>query len=85
MSDTVVQPLRLKVASAAKMCDVTPGQIRHLIKAGILTAIWPDGNGGGKKPYLIPAEVRAYATHGLAGVVRYREQQARKSRKESSK
>jgi len=55
-----------------------PDAVRILAKAGTLTPIFPAGKGRGKKMYLIPGEVEAYATGGLEGVVAYRKRLAKR-------
>ena len=81
MSDTGVKPLRLRVPTVAKLLDVTPNMVNHLIKSGTLTAVYPTGKGNGKKPYLNPGEVEAYALSGVEGVVDYRRKQAKRKSK----
>lgn len=75
-----VQPLRHSIRMAAKLLGMGPDAVRILAKAGTLTPIFPAGKGRGKKMYLIPAEVEAYATGGLEGVVEYRKSLAKKGK-----
>lgn len=81
MTDVPVKTLRYPIKTAAKVLGVTPDAVRTLAKAGTLTPIYPAGTGKGKKIYLHPAEVEAYATGGLAGVVKYREKLAKRKPK----
>jgi excisionase family DNA binding protein len=73
-----VKPLRYSVSTAAKLLDVTGQAVRELVRSGVLTGIEAKAHARGRKVYLDPAEVEAYARGGLAGVVAYREKQSRK-------
>ncbi len=73
-----VKPLRLSMATAAKMLGLTSEGVRGLVEAGIFRPLTPNGRGRGKRMYLIPGEVEAYATGGLEGVVNYRKKQRSK-------
>jgi hypothetical protein len=78
MAAKTLQPMRYSMRTAAEVLNVSPHQVRVLAKSGVLTPIYPAGQGRGKKTYVLPGEVQAYARGGLAGVVAYREKQARK-------
>jgi hypothetical protein len=69
---------RLSVRSVADKLDVTPSYVRTLARAGALTPIYPGGQGRGKKLYLITAEVDAYMTGGIEGVIAYRKRAKKK-------
>ncbi len=72
MAAETIQPLRYSVRTAARLLGMGPDAVRVLAKAGTLTPLYPAGRGRGKKVYLLPDEVHAYATGGLEGVVAYR-------------
>lgn len=78
MADTGYKPLRIKVASAAKLLDLKLEAVRDLIHDGTFTAIAPNGRGRGRRLYLIPAEVEAYATGGREAVEKLRAKRGRK-------
>jgi hypothetical protein len=78
VADTGYKPLRIKVASAAKLLDLKLEAVRDLIHDGTFTAIAPNGRGRGKRLYLVPAEVEAYATGGRAAVEKVRAKRGRK-------
>jgi len=59
---------------------MTPNAVRQLAAARVLTAIYPAGTGKGKKIYLNPDEVDAYAAGGVEGAVMYRKKQAKKKK-----
>ena len=53
--------------------------VRKLITRGVFTAIRPNGKGIGKRIYVLPEEVAAYAIGGAKGVEEYREERRRKA------
>lgn len=65
-------PLRLSVTSAGEILDLAPTAVRDLIHNGTFTVLAPNGRGRGKRLYLLPDEVRAYATGGREAVEKLR-------------
>lgn len=76
-----IQPLRLSMKTAAVKLGLTSEGVRGLVQAGVLNPLTPNGRGRGKRMYLLPAEVEAYALGGLEGVVEYRKNLKRKAGK----
>lgn len=71
------QPLRISVTSAGELLDLTPHRIRELLDDGTFTALAPNGRGRGKRLYLLPAEVEAFAVGGRAAVEKLRAKKAK--------
>jgi hypothetical protein len=68
------------VKTAAALLDVNPQTVRDLVRAGVLTGIEATPHATGKKVYLLPAEVEAYGTGGVEGVVEFRKKQRGKAK-----
>jgi len=68
MTTKVVQPLRITTRTAATMLDLKLDAVRRLIKQGVFTPLVPSGRGRGKRLYLRPEEVQAYAEGGVGAV-----------------
>lgn len=66
------RPLRLSVTSAGEVLDLAPSAVRDLIHNGTFTALAPNGRGRGKRLYLLPVEVEAFATGGREAVEQLR-------------
>jgi len=62
------KPLRIPLPEAARMLRITPDWLRRLAHDGVFTVVRPSGVGSGKRMYLIPAEVEAFATGGAEAV-----------------
>lgn len=78
-NNVLVEPLRIRVKAAAAMLSLEPVYLYELIRDGVFTAIRPHGKGRGKQVWLVPAEVRAYATGGREAVARLRKNGRRSS------
>lgn len=72
MTQADATPLRLKAADAARRLSLNPIYLYQLVREGVFTGIRPNGKGPGKKLYLLPAEVEAFATGGKAAVEKLR-------------
>lgn len=59
--ETTATPLRCRVSDAAAVLGVDRVTVYRKVRDGELSAMRPDGRGPGKKVYLRPGEVRAYA------------------------
>lgn len=81
MTAGTLKPMRLDMKSAGELLSLTADGIRKLIQSGVLTGLTPNGRGRGKRMYVLPGEVEAYATGGLEGVVNYRKAQTKKAKK----
>jgi hypothetical protein len=66
------RPLRLPLPEAARMLRLTPDYLRRLVNDGVFSVIRPNGVGVGKRMYLLPAEVEAFATGGIGAVAEMR-------------
>lgn len=66
------KPLRLSVTTACEMLDLAPSAVRALFENGTFTCLAPHGRGRGKRLYLVPAEVEAYAVGGRDAVEKIR-------------
>jgi len=65
--------LRVKASEAARRLGLNPQYLYALVRDGVFTPIRPSGKGPGKKLYLLPAEVEAFATGGKDAVAKLRE------------
>lgn len=72
------KPLRMGLPEAARLLTLTPDYLRRLANSGVFTVFRPNGKGGGKRMYLIPAEVEAFATGGPDAVAELRAKQKAK-------
>lgn len=72
---TTVTPLRLKVKDAATMLGLELQYVYKLTRDGVFTPLRPNGKGRGKRYYLLPGEVEAYARGGVAAVKAWRRKQ----------
>lgn len=79
---TASLPARLTVRQAAEALSVGPATVRRLVRVGQLSAVYPHGRGVGKRFYLDPAEVEAYARGGARAAAAHRSKRtkARKGR-----
>lgn len=71
------RPLRLPLPEAARMLRLTPDYLRRLTHEGVFTLVRPNGSGAGKRIYLLPAEVEAYAVGGADAVAELKSQKAK--------
>lgn len=68
----MVRPLRIPLGEAAARLCSGLDHVRDLIHSGVLTVIAPNGRGRGKRLYVLPDEVEAYALGGREAVERLR-------------
>lgn len=72
MSTSTIEPLRMSLKDAAALMALDVGTVRNLVYDDVFTVIAPFGRKKGRRIYLVPAEVRAYATGGAKAVAALR-------------
>lgn len=71
------RPIRLPLGDAALMLGLSLDYLRRLVHRGVFTVMRPNGVGSGKRMYLVPDEVEAFAAGGADAVAKLKSQKAK--------